>query len=120
MAAVDPGIADWLKSRALFAAAISAGIAAAWGEDAAETEIVSPFALKADAEAEAARQLAFLSGPLAIDTHVVHGLRADLFGSAVTIQADQYGYGAGVAVFVIGAEEAEDAEQTTLTVVRKL
>ena len=87
---------------------------------AGETEILSPFALKADAEAEAARQLAFLSGPLAIDTHLVPGLRSDLFGQAVTIASSRLGYGAGRPAFVIGVEEADAADQTTLTVLVKL
>ena len=120
MAAVDPGFAIWLKDRALFSPTTDAGIAGAWGDDALETEIITPFASKADADAEGARQLAFMSGPLVIDTHVVPGLRADLYGTAQTIQADRLGYEAGVAVFVIGAEEAENADQTTLTVVRAL
>jgi hypothetical protein len=120
VAAVDPGFAEWLKARALFATSADAGVAAAFGADAIESEILTPFALKADADAEAARQLAFLSGPLAIDQHVVAGLRSDLFGKAVTIVTSKLGYDAGKPVFVIGAEEAEDREETTLTVVRKL
>jgi hypothetical protein len=120
MAAVDPGLADWLRGRALFTSAADAAITAAWGSDAIEGELVSPFALKADADTEAARQIAFWAGPLVLDTHVVPGLRADLQGRVVTIATDKLGYGAGKPVLVIGVEEADDAEQTTLLVVRKL
>jgi len=120
MAAVDPGFADWLKERALFTTAAAASIDAAWAGDAGESEIVTPFAIKSDAHAEGARQIAFLGGPLAIDLHVVPGLRSDLYGRAVTIESERLGYAGGVPAFVIGVEEAEDREQTVLTVLRAL
>lgn len=120
MAAVDPGFAAWLKERALFASAADGAVAAAFGADAIETEIVSPFALQADAAAEAARQLAFLSGPLVMDVHQVPGLRSDLYGKAITIRTDTLGYDAGVVCFVIGVEEADNGATTALTVLRKL
>jgi hypothetical protein len=117
---VDAGTVDWLKTGGLFEASTSAGIAAAFGADAAETEIMSCLALLAAATTEAARQQAFLGGPLAIDVHDVPGLQASLIGRPVTIVSDRLGYDAGLVVFVIGVEEAELVKRTKLTVLRKL
>lgn len=117
---VDPGFAQWLKDGVLFASADDAQVAAIWAAVARVTEVTSPLALKADADAEAARQAAFLGGPLAIDDHLVDGQRADLLGKAVTITSARLGYGAGASVFVIVVAEADDQNLTTLTVLRKL
>jgi hypothetical protein len=117
---VDPEFARWLREGALFAPADDAAVAAAWGTLARSSDILSAITLKAGAEAEAARQLAFLAGPLAVDEHLVAGSRLDLLGQAITIRSDRLGYQAGATVFVIGADEAEDSKQTTLTVLRKL
>jgi hypothetical protein len=117
---VDAGTAEWLKEGALYASIEDALAAAAWGADAVETKIVSPIALAADAQTEAARQLAFLKGPLALETHDVAGLRSDLLAKAVTIVGAQLGYDAGLTVFVIGVEEREGVERTKLTVLRRL
>lgn len=119
MAAVDASLAEWLKAAALYAPATDAGVAAAWGVRAIETEIVSPFAERADAEAEAARQLAFLSGPLVLDRHVVDGQRRDLLGRTVAIDGDDLDYPAGVLAFVIRVEEL-DGNLTALDVLRRL
>jgi len=117
---VDAGTIGWLKTSVLYEASTSAPLAAAWGGDAVETEIVSPLALLADATIEAARQQSFLGGPLAVETHDVPGLRLDLYLRPVTIVGDRLGYDAGVTVFVIGVQEQEGAKRTTLTVLRKL
>lgn len=117
---VDAGFARWLKEGVIFAPAEDAAAAAKWGSLARSTDIVSALADEAGAQAEAARQLAFLAGPIAIDRHLVAGSRFDLIGQAVTIAGDRLGYEAGVTVFVIGAEEAAGTDQTTLTVLRRL
>lgn len=116
----DAAFAQWLRDGVLYEASTDAALAAAWGPDAVETEIVSPLALLADAATEAARQQGFLGGPLAVETHDVPGLRLDLHLRPVTIVADRLGYDAGLTVFVIGVEEQQDARRTTLTVLRKL
>lgn len=120
MSAVDPGVGQWLQAGALFTSASDALVAAAWPSLARETEIRSPLAFKAAAVAEAARQLAVLSGPLVFDAHVVEGLRAELIGQVVRISGSELDYGAGVVVFIIAAEEADAVELTTLTVLRRL
>lgn len=118
--AVDPGIADWLKTGALFSVKEDEGANGKWPGVAIDTEIASALALKEDAVIEAQRQLTFVGGPLALEVHVVPGLRADIIGKAVTIIASGLGYEAGRDVFVIDAEEAETTEQTTLAVLRRL
>ncbi len=120
MSAVDPGVADWLRTGSLFATAVNPAAATQWPEIAIESEITSALALKAGAEAEAARQLGFMGGPLALDVHVVPGLRTDLIGKAITITAGGLGYEHGRNVLVIDAEEAETMEQTTLAGLRRL
>jgi hypothetical protein len=117
---VDAGTVDWLKSGALFASATDAAVAAAWGEDAIETEIVSCLALEADALIEAARQQELLEGPLAVETHEVPGLVSHLALQPVTLTCSKLGYQAGLTVFVIFARERDDVRRTVLTVLRKL
>jgi hypothetical protein len=129
---VDQGFARWLREGILFASVSDAPTAATWGALARETEIRSPLALAAGAEAEAARQLAFLKGPLVEDELVVDGLRgAELLGRAWTVTMHppegaapaatrQLGYEVGVSVFVIAYQEQEDADLTTLFVLRTL
>lgn len=117
---VDPAFARWLREGVIFAEAPDAAIAALWGELARISEITSCLATAAGAAAEGVRQIAFLGAALALDEHLVDGLRHDLFGQPVTIVGDRLGYEAGADVFVIGIAEADDLEQTTLTALRKL
>lgn len=115
--AVDTTFASWLKSDALYvsSAPASAGV---WGDSAQASTLVSPLALKADAEAEAARQSTFLAGPLVVDEHDVQGARKDLIGRTITITGDRLGYEQGRVAFVIGAQEG--AGITTLTVITRM
>jgi hypothetical protein len=117
---VEPSFALWLKSLTRVAEAVSAPIVANWGDRAVTSEIVSPLALKPDAVAEAARQLAFLGAPMVEETVSVPGLLHGLYGRAVQLFADAPGYRTGPVVFVIGVEEAGDVARTTLTVLRRL
>lgn len=109
--------AEWLGSEATKASAVSAP-AAAWANDAATRDTISAFANKADADAEAARQIAFLEGPRVTDILSVAGQRHDLIGRPVTLRSAGMGYDAGVTVFVLSAEEADG--RTNLTVIRRL
>jgi hypothetical protein len=118
--AIDSGFIAWLQSIALYTTAADAGTVARWGADATTSEIISPLALKAGADAEAARQIAFLSGPLAVDRLLVPGLRRDLLGQVFTAQGAPLGYAAGADVFVIGIAESETVQTTALLVLRRL
>ena len=114
---VAPFYSEYLGSTALFANADATGVA--WGERGVESETISPLALKADAEAEAARQLEFLSGPLVEDVVVVDGARRDLMLKTIAVTGSKLGYDAnGKAVFVIGYQEL--AATTELYVLRSL
>lgn len=117
---VDAGFARWLREGVLFAPANDAAIALRWGESARASEVRSGLATQAGAQAEAARQLAFLKEPIAVDEHLVPGSRADLLGRAVTISGDRLGYEAGADVFVIEVEELDTTAQTKLIVLRRL
>jgi hypothetical protein len=116
----DATFVDWLKNRARFAEDFDSAVDSKWSERARGSEIVSCIAIKADAEAEANRQLSFLAGPLVVDRHRIKGRRDDLLGEPVTLGIDKLGYAAGEACFVIGVEEAETGDETYLTVVRTL
>lgn len=120
MAVVDSGVAAWLKSDARNVGATVAGAAAAWGDRALDSRVVSPLALKADAQALATAQAQFLAGPLARDRVVVKGARKDLVGRLVTLVGDRLGYDVGPSVFVIGAQEADQGGTTELTVLKRL
>jgi len=116
---IDAATIEWLKAGAKWEVSTGAGVAAAWGSDAAITEIVSALALASDASVEAARQQGFFEGPIAIERHVVPGLKAYLRGRLVTLTADRLGYDAGLDVFVISVEE-QDGGLTALIVLRRL
>lgn len=120
MTTVDPDFATWLQRDELSALSSSAATEAKWGALAADATISSPLADKADAADEAARQLEFLSGPLAIETLRVPGQRADLLGRVVSLVASKGGYANGPSVFVIGADETDAAGSTKLTVLRRM
>jgi hypothetical protein len=118
MAIVPLDLADWLKS----ASATEVGLPPtnSWGAQAIDTELLSPIALEADAQQEAARQALFLASPRVVDVIEVPGLRRDLLGLPITITADRGGYASPVTVFVIGYRELDDVERTRLTVLRRL
>lgn len=115
---VEPTFGDWLKATALYATATN-GLAAFYGDEAIEAEIVSPLANKTAALAEAVRQLDFIGGPLAIDEHIVIGRLAGLVGTSAPITCASLGYETGPVCFILGAVENADGT-TTLTALRKL
>lgn len=116
---VDAGFADWLRAKAVYAQATDATVLATWGVDATESEIISPLALKDDALAEAARQIALWGGrPVVVDTHIVPGQRRDLYLRTVTLQIARLGYDAGIDCLVLGYAEGETTTQ--LAVLRRL
>lgn len=115
---VEPGYGAYLQAQARYVSATVAGSLATWGDKSFTSTVMSPIALKADAQAEAIRQAQFLAGPIARDRHVVPGAKAYLIGRPIIITADRAGYESGATVFVIGA--AEEGGTTTLTVLKRL
>lgn len=116
---IDAGYADWLKAPALWSSTANGSLPAGLDASARESEIISPLVTKAAADSEGGRQMGILGSPVALDPHVVKGQRRDLIGKAVTLRNDLLGYSAGIACFVVGADERED-NTTVLKVVRKL
>lgn len=120
--AVDPLFAQWLQSPADTAVRASAAAIARWGNSAITTERVTGMALKADAEAEADRQLSFFArGPFATEAHVVTGTdwQASL-GRVVTFVNERLGYAGGLDVLVTGVEIDRATGMSTITVLRPL
>lgn len=120
MPAIDAGLSTWLKAESLVTSAVAGGVA--WGDRAVTFAQLSALGIKADAATEAARTIAFMSGPLVKDRALVVGRRRDLLLKVVTIttRTARLGYDtAGVIAFVIGVAE-NDNGTTSLTVLRKL
>lgn len=122
MSSVDPLYAQWLMDDALWQVSTDATLSARWGTDAQTTERTTTIANKADAAAEATRQIAFLSGggPLVADEHQFVGAWAGSLGCLITITGDKLGYDAGVIALVIGAEDNLATNTSTVTVLRRL
>lgn len=120
MASVDPLYAQWLQAEANWVVREDAALAGIWGDTGATAERMSALADKADADAEAQRQLAFLSGPLVLETAELQGDWADYIGSVIAIEHEDLGYRDGVDVFLIGAQDNHATGISTVTVLRRL
>lgn len=120
MASVDPLFAQWLMADGLWEVSEEATLKARWGDKALTTSRMTTIATKADAEAEAARQLAFMGPVAAIDQHTLKGSWRQLRGRVVTLTSDRLGYQAGVDVFVLGAEDELSTGLSRVTVLRRL
>lgn len=115
----DLATAAWLRSDGLRAVASNAA-AAPWGGAAVETEARCAFDTAAAAQAEAARQIAFLGPARVLETLRVEGRQVDLIGCCINLTAPVEGYRTGADVFVIGAEELQEDDATSLKVIRRL
>lgn len=120
MATVDPVFAQWLQADGLWLVQDETTLKARWGDRALTTQRMTTIATKADAIAEANRQLAFMGGPLAIEEHMMTGEWGDYVGQVITITGTRLGYDAGVNVFVIGAEDNRATGLSNVTVIRRL
>lgn len=120
MTAVDPLFAQWLMSPGYWQVSTDALLAARWGDRAQQTERMTTIATKAEAQAEAARQLAFLGGPLAIEEHLLVGEWSERLGQVITITIPQLGYDGGLDVFLLSAEDDRVAGTSRVTVIRRL
>ncbi len=120
MSLVDPVYAQWLMADCLWALATDAAGDARWGSTGMVKVRQTRLATRADAEAEAARQLAFMGGPLAIDSHLLTGTWAAFRGRVITITGNRLGYQDGKDVFVLGAEDDRAAGTSRVTVLVRL
>ena len=120
MASVDPLFAQWLQAEGLYQVSDDAVLRARWGDKALTTTRMTTIALKADATAEGARQLAFLGPVSVIDEHLLVGEWRDRRGQVITLTIKRLGYDAGADVFVLGAEDDRQAGTSRVTVLRKL
>ncbi len=120
MAVVDPLYAQWLQQETLWAVRTDAGAVARWGDSAITAERKTSIALKAHAVAEGDRQLAFLSGPLVLDEHLLSGKWRQHRGQVVTLTIDKLGYENGVDVFLIDAEDDKATGLSKVTVIKRL
>jgi len=120
MSLVDPVYAQWLMADCLWSLATDAAGDGRWGKTGMAKERQTTIATREDAEAEAARQLAFMGGPLVIDSHLLRGRWAAFRGQVITITGKRLGYDAGVNVFVLGAEDALASGTSRVTVLRRL
>jgi hypothetical protein len=117
---VNPSLAEHLKSAALFESADSAPVLAAWGEIARTSDVISPLADRADAAAEAARQLALLDAPRATDRHEIPGLWPVAVGDVVNITSEDLNYSAGRNVIVVQVILDRPNDRTQLLVETRL
>lgn len=122
MTSVDPVFAQWLMADCLWALATDDTAATRWGDTALTKERQTTIATKADAEAEAARQLAFMGGggPMAVDQHLLLGQWESCRGQVITLTGDQLDYDDGVDVFVLGVEDMRATGTSRVTVLRRL
>lgn len=120
MTSVDPVFAQWLMADCLWSMATDVAVAGRWGDSGLTKERQTTIATRADAEAEAARQLAFMAGPLVIDNHLLLGRWEPYRGQVITITCNRLGYDAGVDVFVLGAEDVMASGTSRVTVLRRL
>ena len=120
MAAIDPLYAQWLEAETLWHVADDPALKALWGDGGKITSRGTTIALRADAAVEAGRQLAFLGGPLVEEEHLLLGSWVDFLGRVITLTCAQFGYAAGLDVFVIGAQDNRATGVSTVAVLRRL
>ena len=107
---------EYLKAAERVAVATDGATAALWGEDAATSRQSSPLTVAADADAEAARQLADLKLPRAIDAVVLTGLHRDLVGKTISVPyAGQHGVAGSALLLVTRAQLNRSNGSTTVT-----
>lgn len=77
--------AEFLKATESSEIAVSATLQARWGDAAGDTAQSSALIIKADATAEAARQLALMASVVAVDQVTIEGIYFDLEGQTVRV-----------------------------------
>lgn len=120
MTVADPLFAQWLQAEGLWSVVEEPTLRERWGDTALTSERMTTIALKPDAEAEAARQLGFMGGPVVTEEHALRGEWAAYLGQVITITIDQLGYDAGIEVFVLNVEDDRSTGVSRVTVLRRL
>ncbi len=120
MASVDPVFAQWLQEEGLWLASSDAVLVARWGSKAVTAERMTSLATLAGATAEQGRRAAFFGVPLALEEHLLTGQWVGFVGQVISISGPQLGYGAGVDVFVTGADDNRATGLSRVTVLRRL
>jgi len=122
MSTADPLFAQWLMSASLQHVEADTTLIDRWGATAVATSRVTTIAVKADAEAEAQRQIDFLggTGPIVIEEHQLAGVWAPYQGQVITLTIDRLGYDDGLDVFLLGAQDNRATGLSTITVARRL
>ena len=111
---IDSAYALYLQSQERIAVITDAPLAARWGAIAASVSASSCLTVEADANAEAARQIAFIGGPIAEDVAMISKLvdGAALRGRTITLD--------GQIVFVLGSGVDHASGVSTLNILRRL
>lgn len=114
--------ADYLQSASLLTSAEDAPTIAAFGEEAVEGSAMTPYVNKADADAEAARHLAFKKFPHVPETVEIFDDvdPAALRGRCWTITSPAPGYTGGALCFVLGGDRDDATGAVNLYVLRRL
>lgn len=120
MTTPQPLFAQWLQSENLWQVNRDAVASSRWGDNGVVASRSTCIAHKADAAAEAERQLAFLGGPLVEEEHILPGEWRGRIGQVWTITIDQLGYDAGIPVFIIDAADDRASGLSTVGVLRRL
>lgn len=120
MAAVDSIYAQYLQGDGLWLVQDDATLLARWGAQVLKSTRLTTLATKADATAEAARQIAFLGYPLVIDEHTLPGAWAAYIGRVITVKIAKLGYDAGIDVFLIAAQDDRATNLCQASVIRRL
>ncbi|MCC7097263.1 MAG: hypothetical protein IT472_08800 [Thermomonas sp.] len=120
MASVDPVFAQWLQDGGLWLASSDAVLVARWGAKAVTAERMTCLATLAGATAEQTRRAGFFGVPMAVEQHLLTGQWLGFIGQVISISGPQLGYGGGVDVFVIGAEDNRATGLSSVTVLRRL
>lgn len=114
---------EWLQAPERLVTLDDAVMTARWGDDAEVAAVSTVLDMESAANAEAARHVAFKSGPLVEEEIVVPGLLdvALYRGRVWTIRiANDELYSAGLPVFVLGGEASYQTGTTRLFIIRKL
>jgi hypothetical protein len=118
MPQADVTFAEYLKADGYSELASDLLVQGKYGEDAISSAALTPLRVRIDAAAEAARQLALLAAPLAVDQHLIAGLWPNIKGRTIRLTGSTLGYDTPRLCLVTGVRLVTDKNQTVVDVVR--